>query len=328
MSRLIRLLGSAAIVTMIAAPASAATFSGDLFYTTYNGGQNVWKLTWSYNDLSHVFSASSGTNIASTNGADGIIFAPNGNLLVGGQGAGTVNEVNPTTGAIVHVFSSGSSATYHLALDPTGTKVYTSDFEGPLDILPFPLGAGTAHTVTGGDTGVTQIAFGDAGAVFYVDGNPNGFGDLGLINLSTYVTTKLYASVTPAHGLIYDPYTDLITMFGDGYTGTMNATNGTGLKVSSTQFTSDFDQGAVDGHGHALVAGNNGVTFLDYSISHDITHPDYYTTIFGYSYIDDVAPLVGAGSRTTPTPEPVTLSLFGAGVAGIAALRRRRKKTA
>jgi hypothetical protein len=326
MSRLVKLLGSAAIVTLIAAPASATTFTGDLFYTTFNGGENVWKLSYSYNDATHSFTASPGSGIAATNGADGIIFGPDGNLLVGGQGSGNVNVVNPTTGAIINVYSSGGPASYHLTLDPSGTKVYTSDFGGALDILPFPLANGTAHTVTGGDSGLTQIAFGDLGSVFYVDGSPNGFGNLGTINLSTYVTTRLYSGITPAHGLIYDPYSDLITMFGDGYTGTMNATNGSGLKVSSTQFACDFDQGAVDGHGHALVAGCNSVTFLDYSISHDITHPDYVTTIGGYSNIDDVAPLVGAGSRKVP--EPVTLSLFGAGIAGIAAMRRRKKKTA
>ena len=37
--------------------------------------------------------------------------------------------------------------------------------------------------------------------------------------------------------------------------GTTSAADGSSLTVSAGQYTRDFDQGAVDGHGHALVAG-------------------------------------------------------------------------
>jgi WD40 repeat protein len=216
------------------------------------------------------------TNITSTPGADGIIFDPAGKLLIGGQGTGQVYEVNPTTGAFTGVTpgSTGQNqSSFHLALDPSGTKFYTSAFGGPLDTVPLPFGTqGSTTAITGGDGGVTQIAFAPNGNVFYVDGNPNGFGNLGLINLGTGVTTRLDSSVQPAHGLVFDPFTDLMTMFGVGETGTMDQ-NGANLKTSGF-LNFDFDQGAVDGHGHALVAGNGEITFIDYSISHDITHPD------------------------------------------------------
>lgn len=321
--------GICAAACLLSAPASANIFNGVLFYTYYGQQPNVAKVSYSYNDATNAFSLGSATNVATTGGADGIIFGPDGNLLIGGQGAGYVYQVNPNTGAILNQFHPGSAgadqSSYHLALDPTGTKVYTSNFGGALDVMPF-FGAGTTHALTGGDTGLTQIAFGDAGSVFYVDGSPNGGGNLGLIDLSTFVTTRLYSSINPAHGLIYDPYTDLMTMFGRGFTGTMNATTGSNLKVSSSTFACDFDQGAVDGHGHALVAGCGSITFLDYSLSNDITNPNYYTSIGGFGTIDDVAPLVGAGSRNT-VPEPLTVSLFGVGFAGMAAMRRRKKSS-
>lgn len=314
-----------------AACAQATAFTGTLYYTTYNGGQNVWSIDFSYDSLTQVYGLNNNTNIASTNGADGIIFAPNGNLLIGGQGSGNVYEVNKTSGAVLNTQSTGTPS-YHLTLDPSGNAVYTSDFGGRLNKVGVPLGSGnTPTTINGNENGVTQVAFGQGGSVFYVNGSPNGFGNLGTIDPTTGATTRLYSSVMPAHGLIYDPFTSLMTMFGAGHTGTMNASDGSDLKVSSTSFACDFDQGAVTGTGIALVAGCGGLTLLDYTQSGDITNPDFFSSIFVNSFIDDVAPLVGAGSECgnnncADVPEPGTFGLLGLGIAGGLALRRRRPR--
>jgi hypothetical protein len=331
MSRILaRTLRGALSLVLVAGAvnAEATLFSGTLFYTTYNGGQNVWSIDFNYSTTTNNYSLTNNTNIASTNGADGIIFGPTGNLLIGGQGSGNVYEVNKTSGAVLNTQFTGTQS-YHLTLDPNGNKVYTSDFGGRLNTLSTPIGTGnTPTTIIGSDGGITQIAFGMGSTVFYVNGSPNGGGNLGTIDLSTGTTTRLYSGVTPAHGLIFDPFTNMITMFGAGHTGTMNATDGSGLKTSNTQFTCDFDQGAVTGTGIALVAGCGRLTLLDYTQSHDITNPDWFGSIFVNGAIDDVAPLVGAGSecgnRCGHVPEPTTLSLLGLSIIGAMLARRQR----
>ena len=320
------LVGS--MLLLLAGQVSAAVFTGTVYYTYFTGGQNVWSVGYSYDEATQTFNLNTPQNIASTNGADGIIFAPNGNLLIGGQGSGNVYEVNRATGAVVNTQFTGTPS-FHLTLDPSGNTVYTSDFGGRLNKVAIPIGSGNTPTnISGDETGITQVAFGTGSTVFYVQGSPNGFGNLGTIDLATGVTDRLYTGVQPAHGLVFDPFTDLITMFGAGRTGTMDATDGSNLLTSGSVFgVGDFDQGAVDGFGHALVAGSGALTFIDYHLSGDITKPNFVANRFSsggvsFSGIDDVAPLTGPGSNPNPIPEPSTWVLIALGLAGLLVSRR------
>lgn len=321
MSKILKLAAGAAAALSIGIPGAHATlFEGTLYYTNFSGGANVNKIDYSYQSVGNVFNLSNQANVASTNGADGIIFAPDGNLLIGGQGTGNVYEVNPTTGALLDTQNTGAPS-FHLTLK--SGKIYTSDFGGALKTIDFPMTTVTTTPISGSETGVTQIAFDAGGNAYYVQGSPNGNGNIGTIDLGTGVTTRLFSTVTSAHGMVFDPFSGLITMFGAGKTGTLSS--GGTLKQSATPFTCDFDQGAVDGRGHALVAGCGSITFIDYSVSGDITAPDYFTVVGGFANIDDVAPLVGEGSVPPPSvPEPATLGLLAAGLIGLRPFRSRR----
>jgi hypothetical protein len=166
----------------------------------------------------------------------------------------------------------------------------------------------------------------------YTNGVPNSNGSIGIFNFGTPndTTTELIPAnqVPAAHGMIYDPFTGLMTMFGGGQVATIDPTqaNNALITASLRQFDvpniGDFDQGAVDGHGHAFIAGSGAITFIDYSISHDITNPDRVVITGGFGDIDDIAPLVGPGSNPHPTPEPGTLLLVALAIGGLAAARR------
>lgn len=315
--RVLLLAGTATLGTV--SSAQATVFDGTLLYTLFTGGPNVNKIDYSYDDTTNTFTLGSTVNIASTPGADGIIFAPNGNLLIGGQGTGNVFEVDPDTGVIVDTQPTGAPS-FHLTT--RAGLIYTSDFGGALKTIDFPMTTVTTTPISGDDTGVTQIAFDAIGASYYVNGSPNGGGNIGTIDLVTGLTTRLHTGVESAHGMIYDPFTDLITLFGAGKTGTLDSTGV--LKQAATDFTCDFDQGAVDGLGHALVAGCSSITFIDYSISGDITAPDHVIVVGGFGGIDDVAPLIGEGAPPIDVPEPETLGLMLGSLLVLGFIRRRR----
>jgi hypothetical protein len=91
----------------------------------------------------------------------------------------------------------------------------------------------------------------------------------------------------------------------------------------------------VAGHDDGLTLEIGGLTVIsDPGLSNFTTTPDVYTGPSGNFSFDLVygetngapAALGVALPFQSIVPEPLTLSIFGAGLAGVAALRRRRKK--
>jgi hypothetical protein len=300
---------------------------GTLYYTTFLGGQNVWKVTTTYDGVG-TFSLGAPVNIASTPGADGIVFAPDGHLLIGGQG-NAVHKVNPADGSFVSVSAGGASA-FHLAVDPGLDRVWATGIPGDIGEVPLaPFTNGAFRNVTGDDGAITGLAFDPSpGVWYYTSSGPEGFGSFGTIDMTTFVTDRLLSNVPAAHGMVYDPFNDSLMLFGDDEVSQYDPD--AGAIVSTGVFAgADFDQGAVDGKGHAFVASNDGdLLFVDYSASGLIGALSNFSSIqFLAAALDDVAPLVGPGAPPPPpaVPEPGTLALIAVVLLGL--LRARPLRT-
>ncbi|HWI53458.1 MAG TPA: Ig-like domain-containing protein [Symbiobacteriaceae bacterium] len=291
-------VGMALLACMQTMPAKASgpvIMDGDLFYTKYSGSPTVKKVAFVYD--SSGFNISPPAAVANTNGADGVIFAPDGDLLVGGQGD-RVHKVNPTAGTVT-TRTAGGTAAFHMALDPSGSKAWSSGIPGGLAEVPLtPFANGIFRPLTGDDTIITSLAFDEAGNGYYTSSGAGGFGSVGRINMATFQTTRVLSNIPAAHGMSFDKHTGHLMLFGSNHVTQIDPA--TMAIVADRVFSGmDFDQGTVDSHGHMFVASNSGyLLFMDYAASGIITSPANYVRIqFLDSYLDDVAPLAGPGAQ-------------------------------
>src|SRR5689334_19914759 len=234
--------------------------------------------------------------VATLNGVDGAVFAPDGDLLVGGQG-NLVHKVHIADGKSKDVKANASA--YHLSMDPGGKKVWAAGIPGPLAEIPLsPFADGITHQLSGDDTAVTSIAFDSSRRAYYTSSGSAGHGSVGLIDLKSFTTVRKLANVPAAHGMVFDPFSGDLLLFGADHVTQIDP--GTMKVVSDLTITDGvtLDQGTVDGHGYVFVASNSGqIVFIDYSGTKKIGAPGNRRSVqFVASSLDDVAPLSGAGA--------------------------------
>lgn len=288
-------------VTTLATPAFADSTSETLFFTTFAGGTNVNSVPVTY-DGGAIFTIGAITNIASTVGADGIAGNPQDpdSLLVGAQNNAAIHNVKISTGMVTTTASTLN--VFHLEVPDANTVYGTGIPSAGISSHPIVagvVGVGVNIAPAAGSTSVTQI-IATPGPTFYTNSGAGGMGDFGTIVIgATYVTTLIAANVPAAHGGTYDPFTNTVILFGDGHITQYDLAGAlvSDLFVNAGQ----FDQGTVDGNGHAYVALNTGsLYFLDYSVSGLINcggcGTNFQSIQFLAASLDDIGPLVGEGA--------------------------------
>jgi len=319
------LLSPAAAQTEAPAPTAV---SGELFYTTF-GPPAVKKVAFTYD--SSGFRIGRRVLIANLPGADGIVFAPNGKLIVGGGPTGTVFEVDPNSGAVQSV-KSGVAGAYHVSVDPNGKRAWTAGLPGTLAEVPLePFTNGTPRPITGDDLLVTSVGFA-LGKAFYTSSDANGGGNFGRIDLSTMRTQRLLSDLRGAHGITFDSSSGSLFLFGSF--SILQIDSGTPTVVSSQRNVLGlrFDQGTVDGRGHLFAADNGGkLVFVDYSATRRIgDERNRVETRFLDPALDDLAPLTGPGAKPAAAAKSHTALFLLVGVALavviVAAVVTRRRR--
>ncbi len=272
--------------------------SGDLYFTTYIGGTNVNKIAFDFDGKSLTLGAV--INVAVTDGADGLIFTADKDLLVGAQ-KNIIHKINPTTQMVQSQTAGGVNA-YHMALDPSQTCAWATGIPGQMARIPLnPFADGIKVNLSGDDTVITSIAFQDTDHAFYTSGTSIGIGNFGRIDMKTFKTTVLIRNLPGAHGMAYDAFSGDIILFGG--INIVQFDPATGAFVDNWTLPNvNFDQGTVDGKGHLFVADMKGyLLFMDYSETKRIGDTtNFWTHPTVAANMDDVAPLSGLGSNPNP----------------------------
>src|SRR5262245_10996287 len=185
--RFTRWLGQCTVVSCILAAlsdsATAQLFQKTITYTRFFGFvENVKQAVFNYDMGTSTTFFSNHLAITTTPGADGVLFAPDGDLIVGGQ-ADAVHKVVIAGGTFTTV-TAGGIESFHVMLDPSGQKVWTASIPGWVADVPLnPFSNGTAHQIFGDDNVVTHLAF-VGNQVFYTSSQPSGLGNFGTIDLT------------------------------------------------------------------------------------------------------------------------------------------------
>ena len=198
-------------------------------------------------------------------------------------------------------------------------------------ILKFQIYDGATLIGSGTDAGSGNLTLAGSDAAFTVSGNATG---------SPFFTTPDFSTNT--FSLSSAGFSGVLTIKVTGvnltgYLGSnvmssfaLNSLTGGGFTTGT--IANYFDSTNADfGTGTLLFSDtyNGKASFSSDKTTAALTSALFSeTTIYTLTYAAGAKGTVSASSQLTNVPEPLTLSLFGAGVVGAAALRRRNKKKA
>lgn len=286
-----------------------------IYYSRYNRDSpdeaNIRSVSYSFDGTTLSFDTY--RDIAVLEGADGLLFAADGDLLVGGQ-LDSVYKFDPKgTGPVERALCDGTGA-YHLALDPSRKMLWVGGAQpGALVEIPLdPFRDGMQRPLAGDDRVITQVAFIPDGSAFYTSSSTNGIGHFGRIDLGTFVTTRHLADIPGAHSMVFDRHSETILLFGDKHilqvdpatSAIVSDLDLTAHPALNQPFKNTIDQGTTDGNGLVFAAVNNGwMILVDFTESGTLTDPSsVVAAALLDTFLDDIAPIDGLGAR--PAREP------------------------
>ena len=240
-------------------------------------------------------------NVAST-GLAYEVASVGGNVYYAPGFGGSFYQVDPTTLALTPLSLTPATSPYlGLWANPVTGHLISSSNSGLVDIDPL---TGVVHTITTAVSGADGVTVSPDGTIAYAEYGGNIYG----FNIATGTQVAFYS--------------------GGGH-----SPDGTGV-ISGSAFNSDIIVNNNDG----TVGLIDTVTGIETIIASggtrgDFVGPDLTNGTLFLSSADATERLALAGASIgggpTPTggvPEPLTLSVFGAGIAGALAMRRRKAK--
>ena len=241
---------------------AATPVSGEFYWTTFGGTNGYGFGSFSWDGTTLTTSTTRLGSLAS--------FSVDGSLKVGADGniysgrAGNVSQINPVTGVVV---SRPSGVNNNVtSIDPARTTVYVGWKDTDLATLATgnAFNNGTPHNVTGSDGVATGLAWEANGTVWYTTGGENALGNVGRIDLTTYVTTRVLTAIS-ATSIVYDPFTG--HLFTSGLNGIEQINPATNTVVSTWANplgggNTHIQNLSVTGQGHLVAFNSDGQLLL------------------------------------------------------------------
>jgi hypothetical protein len=271
------LLSLIALVALVAAATTdaATPTRGTIYVGVGFGSHDIYRIEYN-DDGADTLTTSTPVYIAHTAGGSyGHLVTPDRHLLVVGQG--TMASISLSTNVVTQISPHNNGNT--VALDPDGATAWVGWKDTALSSVPLdPPDTGTPHFVGGDDGVATWIAFTPANGAFYTTGGEDRNGNVGTIDLTTFLTTR-YVSNTEATGIAYDSFSDSVIFAAFGKSHQINPANPS-VVVSSRDDTASgetYIDLKPDGAGHLLTTRyglqSGLLVLLDYSESGLIGDP-------------------------------------------------------